>query len=49
MHTLEADDPEAPVVVVNGYSVFGNIEAKPKRGKLIADLHQTGCASGSDS
>ncbi|MFE9117235.1 DUF1707 domain-containing protein [Streptomyces sp. NPDC007172] len=38
--TLEADDPEAPVVVVNGYSVFGNIEAKPKRGKLIADLHQ---------
>ncbi|CAM5549468.1 DUF1707 SHOCT-like domain-containing protein [Streptomyces xanthochromogenes] len=40
VHTLEADDPEAPVVVVNGYSVFGNIEAKPKRGKLIADLHQ---------
>ncbi|MFG2717421.1 DUF1707 domain-containing protein [Streptomyces sp. NPDC048416] len=40
VHTLEADDPEAPVVVVNGYSVFGNIEARPKRGKLIADLHQ---------
>ncbi|WP_437091304.1 DUF1707 SHOCT-like domain-containing protein [Streptomyces hundungensis] len=39
VHTLEAGDPEAPVVVVNGYSVFGNIEAKPKRGKLIADLH----------
>nr|WP_173264150.1 DUF1707 domain-containing protein [Streptomyces pacificus] len=37
--TLEAADPEAPVVVVNGYSVFGNVEAKPKRGKLIADLH----------
>ncbi|MGX1880996.1 DUF1707 SHOCT-like domain-containing protein [Streptomyces sp. NPDC055287] len=37
--TLEAADPEAPVVVVNGYSVFGNIEAKPKRGKRIADLH----------
>ncbi|MEU8889806.1 DUF1707 domain-containing protein [Streptomyces sp. NPDC048442] len=39
VRTLEAADPEAPVVVVNGLSVFGNIEAKPKRGKLIADLH----------
>ncbi|MGR8008544.1 DUF1707 SHOCT-like domain-containing protein [Streptomyces hypolithicus] len=38
VNTLEASDPEAPVVVVNGYSVFGNIEAKPKRGKRIADL-----------
>ncbi|MEU9063158.1 DUF1707 domain-containing protein [Streptomyces sp. NPDC048430] len=37
--TLESADPEAPVVVVNGYSVFGNVEAKPKRGKLIANLH----------
>lgn len=37
--TLESTDPEAPVVVVNGYSVFGNVEAKPKRGKLIANLH----------
>ncbi|GAA2996446.1 DUF1707 SHOCT-like domain-containing protein [Streptomyces fulvorobeus] len=37
--TLESADPEAPVVVVNGYSVFGNIEAKPRRGKLIANLH----------
>jgi hypothetical protein len=39
VHTLEAPEPDAPVVVVNGYSVFGNIEAKPKRGKFIADLH----------
>ncbi|WP_405692704.1 DUF1707 domain-containing protein [Streptomyces sp. NBC_01185] len=38
--TLESADPEAPVVVVNGYSVFGSVEAKPKRGKLIANLHQ---------
>ncbi|MBM7437372.1 DUF1707 domain-containing protein [Streptomyces sp. HB132] len=38
--TLESADPEAPVVVVNGYSVFGNVEAKPKRGKLIANLHR---------
>ncbi|MEU9620056.1 MULTISPECIES: DUF1707 domain-containing protein [unclassified Streptomyces] len=36
--TLESVDPEAPVVVVNGYSVFGSVEAKPKRGKFIADL-----------
>ncbi|HZX38688.1 MAG TPA: DUF1707 domain-containing protein [Streptomyces sp.] len=37
--TMEAEDPEAPVVVVNGYSVFGNVEAKPKRGRRISDLH----------
>ncbi|UYQ64167.1 DUF1707 domain-containing protein [Streptomyces peucetius] len=37
--TLEAADPEAPVVVVNGYTVFGNVEAKPKRGRRISDLH----------
>ncbi|MFP1629206.1 DUF1707 domain-containing protein [Streptomyces sp. 5K101] len=37
--TLEAADPEAPVVVVNGYAVFGNVEAKPKRGRRISDLH----------
>lgn len=36
--TLESGDPEAPVVVVNGYSVFGSVEAKPKRGKFISDL-----------
>lgn len=35
---LEAADPQAPVVVINGYSVFGNVEAKPKRGKWITDL-----------
>ncbi|MFG2628428.1 DUF1707 domain-containing protein [Streptomyces sp. NPDC048473] len=36
--TLESADPEAPVVVINGYSVFGSVEARPKRGKFIADL-----------
>ncbi|WP_406093058.1 DUF1707 domain-containing protein [Streptomyces sp. NBC_01013] len=36
--TLESADPEAPVVAVNGYSVFGSVEAKPKRGKFITDL-----------
>ncbi|WNF29283.1 DUF1707 domain-containing protein [Streptomyces sp. C11-1] len=38
--TLESADPEAPVVVVNGYSVFGSVEAKPKRGKFVADLQK---------
>ncbi|MFD8917243.1 DUF1707 domain-containing protein [Streptomyces sp. NPDC059569] len=36
--TLEAEERDAPTVIVNGYSVFGNVEAKPKRGKFIADL-----------
>ncbi|RII20805.1 hypothetical protein DSC45_03075 [Streptomyces sp. YIM 130001] len=40
VETLEAPDPGAPVVLIDGYSVFGNIEAKPKRGKFIADLHK---------
>ncbi|WP_309235672.1 DUF1707 domain-containing protein [Streptomyces sp. TRM64462] len=36
--SLEAPDPEAPVVVLNGYSVLGNVEARPRRGKWIKDL-----------
>ncbi|MBV7244554.1 MULTISPECIES: DUF1707 domain-containing protein [Streptomyces] len=38
--SLESTDPEAPVVVVNGYAVFGSVEAKPKRGKFVADLQR---------
>ncbi|MDI3419473.1 DUF1707 SHOCT-like domain-containing protein [Streptomyces luteolus] len=38
--TQEAEDAQAPVVFVGGYAVFGSIEAKPRRGKLIADLHK---------
>ncbi|MEW2546058.1 DUF1707 domain-containing protein [Streptomyces sp. NPDC047002] len=38
VRTLEGPDPDAPVVIVNGLAVFGNVEAKPKRGKVIADL-----------
>lgn len=38
--TLEGTEADAPVVVVNGYSVFGSIEARPKRGKFIADLNR---------
>ncbi|WP_330173837.1 DUF1707 domain-containing protein [Streptomyces sp. NBC_01498] len=38
--TLESTEPDAPVVVVNGYAVFASIEARPKRGKFIADLNK---------
>ncbi|MFJ4963530.1 DUF1707 domain-containing protein [Streptomyces sp. NPDC088729] len=38
--TLESGDPEAPVVVVNGFSVLGSVEARPKRGKFVADLQK---------
>ncbi|MFD6417093.1 DUF1707 domain-containing protein [Streptomyces sp. NPDC060194] len=37
---LEADNPSAPVVTVKGWSVLGNIEARPKRGKRVHDLHK---------
>lgn len=36
--TLDAPDAEAPVVFVDGWAVLGNIEARPKRGKLVADI-----------
>ncbi|MFD3499574.1 DUF1707 domain-containing protein [Streptomyces sp. NPDC058676] len=36
--TLDSTDPDAPVVYVDGWSVLGNIEGKPKRGKLVADI-----------
>ncbi|MEU9604833.1 DUF1707 domain-containing protein [Streptomyces sp. NPDC048057] len=39
IRALEAANPDAPVVVVSGYSVFGHVEAKPKRGRRVADLH----------
>ncbi|MGW8378755.1 DUF1707 domain-containing protein [Streptomyces sp. ODS28] len=37
----EADEPGAPVVLVQGAAVFGGVEAKPKRGKRLRDLHRT--------
>ncbi|MFC9610169.1 DUF1707 domain-containing protein [Streptomyces sp. NPDC056938] len=37
--TLDSADPDAPVVYVDGIAVLGNIEAKPKRGKRLRDLH----------
>ncbi|MEU9214391.1 DUF1707 domain-containing protein [Streptomyces sp. NPDC048415] len=36
--TLDSADPDAPVVYVDGFAVLGNLEARPKRGKLIADI-----------
>ncbi|MGW6540055.1 DUF1707 SHOCT-like domain-containing protein [Streptomyces sp. NPDC055051] len=36
--TLEGVDPQAPLVVVNGYALLGNVEARPKRGKWVVDL-----------
>ncbi|MEU6388776.1 DUF1707 domain-containing protein [Streptomyces sp. NPDC046939] len=38
--TLEAADPQAPVVHVDGVAVLGSIEARPRRGRIIADLHK---------
>jgi hypothetical protein len=37
--TVEAPDPRAPVVVVSGFALFGGVEAKPRRGKRVGDLH----------
>ncbi|MEW1642947.1 MULTISPECIES: DUF1707 domain-containing protein [unclassified Streptomyces] len=36
--TLDSLEPDAPVIYVDGWAVLGNIEAKPKRGKLVADI-----------
>ncbi|MFG3317651.1 DUF1707 domain-containing protein [Streptomyces sp. NPDC048171] len=38
VHTLDSDEPEAPVVYVDGWAVLGHVEARPKRGKVVADL-----------
>ncbi|MFE0325692.1 DUF1707 domain-containing protein [Streptomyces sp. NPDC058960] len=35
---LDSGDPDAPVIHVDGLAVFGNVEAKPKRGKTVADI-----------
>ncbi|MEV5977953.1 DUF1707 domain-containing protein [Streptomyces sp. NPDC052114] len=39
VNTLDSPDQDAPVVYVDGLAVLGSIEARPKRGKLIRDLH----------
>ncbi|MFG2500326.1 DUF1707 domain-containing protein [Streptomyces sp. NPDC048441] len=40
VETLDSAEQDAPVVFVDGFAVLGNIEAKPKRGKLVRDLHK---------
>ncbi|MFF4251521.1 DUF1707 domain-containing protein [Streptomyces sp. NPDC001663] len=35
---LDSTDPDAPVVYIDGWAVLGNVEARPKRGKLVADI-----------
>ncbi|MFI9152108.1 DUF1707 domain-containing protein [Streptomyces sp. NPDC053367] len=35
---LDAADPQAPVVFVDGWAVLGNVEARAKRGKVVADI-----------
>ncbi|MET8974642.1 DUF1707 domain-containing protein [Streptomyces sp. NPDC004539] len=36
--TLDAGDPEAPVVYLDGWAVLGSIEGRPRRGRLVADI-----------
>lgn len=38
--TLDSAEQDAPVVFVDGLAVLGNIEAKPKRGRLVRDLQE---------
>lgn len=35
---LDAEDPDAPVVHVDGWAVLGSIEGRPRRGKLVEDI-----------
>ncbi|MGW0418762.1 DUF1707 SHOCT-like domain-containing protein [Streptomyces sp. NPDC003015] len=36
--TLDSAEPDAPVVYVDGWALLGSVDAKPKRGKLVADI-----------
>ncbi|QCD57988.1 DUF1707 SHOCT-like domain-containing protein [Streptomyces hawaiiensis] len=36
--TLDSGEPEAPIVYVDGWAVMGSVEARPKRGKAVADI-----------
>lgn len=35
---LDSVEQDAPVIYVDGLAVLGNVEARPKRGKLVADI-----------
>ncbi|GGW88705.1 DUF1707 SHOCT-like domain-containing protein [Streptomyces lomondensis] len=36
--TLDSGEPEAPVVYIDGWALLGSIEARPRRGKVVADI-----------
>ncbi|TWV47300.1 DUF1707 domain-containing protein [Streptomyces misionensis] len=36
--TLDSAETDAPVVYVDGWAVLGNVEARPRRGKLVEDI-----------
>ncbi|MEW2115827.1 DUF1707 domain-containing protein [Streptomyces sp. NPDC005474] len=38
VHTLDSGEPDAPVVYVDGLAILGNVDAKPRRGRLIEDI-----------
>ncbi|CAL9558105.1 putative protein [Streptomyces sp. enrichment culture] len=38
VETLDSAEPEAPVIYVDGWAVLGSVEARAKRGKLVADI-----------
>ncbi|GAA3823734.1 DUF1707 SHOCT-like domain-containing protein [Streptomyces chiangmaiensis] len=35
---LDSGEQNAPVIHVDGFAVLGNVEARPRRGKLVADI-----------
>ncbi|GLF94425.1 DUF1707 SHOCT-like domain-containing protein [Streptomyces yaizuensis] len=40
VRTLESVETDAPVVTVHGYALFGSVEARPRRGRRVADLQE---------
>jgi hypothetical protein len=38
VNPLDSAEADAPVVYVEGWAILGNIEGRPKRGKLVADI-----------
>ena len=38
VRTLDSVEPDAPVVYIDGWAVLGTVDARPKRGKTVADI-----------
>ncbi|MFF5311531.1 DUF1707 SHOCT-like domain-containing protein [Streptomyces massasporeus] len=36
--TLDSGEPQAPIVYIDGWAILGSVEARPKRGKVVADI-----------